>query len=125
MPTQTVNLQPVRARLLAVVGDPFEFRVILRDPDGDPIDVTLWDFRATVSTGRVRIDFEWAADDTGVSFWMRGDDTARLPQDREFPFDVAARQPTAGEGSTVLSGEMVAARRVTDPLRNDPELVPA
>ena len=122
---EIVDLRPTRARLLGVAGDPFQFRLILRDSDGDPVDVSAWTWRATVSTGRVRLDFEWAADDAGVSLWMRGDDTARIPEGREFPYDVACRQPTAGEGQTVLSGQMVMDRRTTDALRSDPDLTPA
>jgi hypothetical protein len=122
---EVVDLRPTRAQLLGVAGDPFAFRLTLRDPDGDPIDVALWDWRATVTTGPVRLDFEWAADDSGVSLWMRGDDTARIPTGREFPYDVACRQPTAGEGMTVLSGEVFMLRRTTDALRSDPDLIPA
>jgi hypothetical protein len=124
-PGEVIDLRPAAARLLGVAGDPFAFRLILRDPDGGPVDVTLWDWRATVDTGRVRLDFEWAADDQGVSLWMRGDDTARIPTRGEFPYDVATRQPAAGEGQTVLSGLMSVERRTTDPLRSDPDLIPA
>jgi hypothetical protein len=122
---EVIDLRPLTARLLGKAGDLFGFRLILRDSVGDPVDVTLWDWRATVDLGRVRLDFEWAADAGGVSLWMRGDDTARIPERRDFPFDVACRQPTAGEGVTVLSGVMVMERRTTDPLRSDPGLTPA
>lgn len=122
---EVVDLRPATARLLGVQGDPFAFRLVVRDLDGDPVDVTLWDWRGTVSTGRVRLNFEWAADAGGVSLWMRGDDTARLPARGEFPFSVACRQPTAGEGQTILSGHMSVTSVTADPLRSDPDLIPA
>lgn len=114
-----VDLQPRTATLLAYRGDPFDFHLRLTDADGQPVDVTGWDWRATVITGTRRIDFEWAAEGDGVRLWMRGDDTARLPANerRGFPYDVTTRQPDAGEGRTVLRGRMMVAQRVTDPLR--------
>jgi hypothetical protein len=121
----TVDAWPVSATLRAVAGDPFSFRVQLRDGDGELIDVAAWEWRATVTTGSLRLDFEWTADDTGVRFWMRGDDTLRLPTGKPWPFDVACRQPTAGEGVMVIAGQMTLQSRVTNPLRNDPDLVPA
>lgn len=127
MTAQVVDLLPQRARLLAYAGDPFSFRIEVVDEDGDPsVDVSGWEWRATVTTGNQRLDFECEGDETGVDVWMRGEDTARLPTSgREFPFDVTGRQPAAGEGTTVLRGEMTATRRVTIPLRSDPEAEPA
>lgn len=120
----TVDAWPARAVLRAVQGDPFAFRLVLRDPDGDVIDVALWEWRATVSTGTLRLDFETLADEGGVRLWLRGDDTARISTLRPWPFDVTTRQPTAGEGVVVLAGEMSVKARVTDPLRHDPDLSP-
>lgn len=119
-----IDAWPARATLRAVRGDPFAFRLVLRDADGDPIDVSLWEWRATVSTGALRLDFETLADDTGVRIWMRGDDTARLSTLRAWPFDVTCRQPSAGEGVVVLMGEMQTKARITDPLRHDPDAAP-
>lgn len=119
-----VDAWPVQATLRAVAGDPFSFRVQLLDGDGDVIDVSLWKWAATVTTGRLRLDFEWAADDTGVRLWLRGDDTARLPAGKSWPFDVACRQDAAGEGVMVVAGQMAIKARVTDPLRSDPETAP-
>lgn len=123
-PAAVVDARPIRARLLAVSGDPFTFRLVLRDADGDPVDVSLWDWAGAVTTGQITIDFEWRADDTGVWLGLRGDETVRLPVGRDWPFDVSCRQPAAGEGVTVLSGEMSTSRRVTAPLRDDPDARP-
>lgn len=122
---RVVDAWPVLATLRAVQGDPFSFRVQLRDPDGELADVSVWSWAATVTTGRLRLDFAWAADDEGVRFWLRGDDTARLPTTKPSPFDVTCRQPSAGEGVTVLALQMWVKSRVTAPLRSDPDLVPA
>jgi hypothetical protein len=119
-----VDAWPEQATLRAVAGDPFSFRVELLGDDGQPVDVTTWDFAATLTTGTLRLDFEWAADDTGVRLWLRGEATARLTPGRPVTFDVAARQPTAGEGVMVLAGPMEVMARVTDPLRSDPDTGP-
>jgi hypothetical protein len=121
---RVVDSWPLEATLRAVSGDPFAFRLVLLGDDGDPVDVMQWDWAATVTTGRLRLDFEWAADEGGVRLWLRGDATARLPVGKPLPFDVACRQPAAGEGVMVLAGKMMVKSRVTDQLRNDPETAP-
>lgn len=123
-PVAVVSAWPMEATLRAVAGDPFSFRIVLRDEAGDVVDVSLWEWRATVTTGRVRLDFETSADEGGVRLWMRGDDTARLGTGKWWPYDVACRQHEAGEGLTVLRGRMELKPRVTDPLRHDPDLAP-
>lgn len=124
-PERVVDAWPLEATLRAVQGDPFSFRLQVRDDAGELVDVSLWSWAATVTTGRLRLDFASAADDTGVRLWLRGDDTARLTTTKPSPFDVTCRQPSAGEGVTVLAGQMWVKSRVTAPLRSDPELVPA
>jgi hypothetical protein len=124
MKPAVVDAWPMEATLRVVAGDPFAFRVVLLDGDGQAVDVSLWDWAATVTDGRLRLDFEWAADEGGVRLWLRGDDTARLSPGRPVSFDVACRQPAGGEGVMVLAGPMMVKGRVTDPLRNE-ELVPA
>jgi len=120
-----VDAWPIEVTLRAVAGDPFAFRLTLLDEDGSAVDVTLWTWAATVlGQGALRLDFEWAADDTGVRFWLRGDDTARLPAGPALAFDAACRQPAGGEGVTVLAGQMILKPRVTDPLRSDPGTAP-
>jgi hypothetical protein len=121
---QVVDAWPMEATLRPVAGDPFAFRLVLLDSDGQPVDVSLWTWAATVTSGRLRLDFEWAADEGGVRLWLRGDATARLPVGRPLPFDVACRQPAGGEGVMVLAGDMVVKARVTDPLRSDPDAGP-
>jgi hypothetical protein len=124
-PAAVVDAWPQQATLRAVAGDPFSFRVQLRDADGQPVDPMLWDWSCTVTTGHLRLDFEWAADDQGVRLWLRGDDVARLPAGRGWPFDVTCRQPAAGEGVTILAGDMFVRPRITAPLRSDPYAVPS
>jgi hypothetical protein len=115
-----VSRLPAEARLLAYAGDPFEFGIHVRDSGGEEIDTTSWDWRGTVETGRARIDFTITPGPDGVAIRMGGDDTARLPHGKDFPYDVSTRPPGAPEGHTVLSGQMTAAARVTAPLRADP-----
>jgi hypothetical protein len=123
-PAAVVDAWPLEATLRAVAGDLFAFRVILLDGDGQAVDVSTWEWAATVTTGSLRLDFEWAADEGGVRLWLRGDDTARLPVGRPLAYDVATRQPAAGEGVMVLAGQMIVKARTTDPLRSDPEAAP-
>ena len=120
----TVDAWPAEVTLRAVRGDPFAFRVILRDDDGQAVDVSAWEWRATVSTGALVLDFEWSADEGGVRLWLRGDDTARLSTLRAWPVDVSCRQPSAGEGVMVLAGTMLVRSRVSDPLRHAPDATP-
>jgi hypothetical protein len=122
--TPVVDTWPIEATLRAVAGDPFAFRLVLLDGDGQAIDVSTWEWAATVSTGSLRLDFEWAADEGGVRLWLRGDDTARLTPGRPAAYDVACRQPAGGEGVIVLAGQMMIKARVTDPLRSDPDAAP-
>lgn len=123
-PPAVVDAWPLEATLRAVAGDPFSFRVQLLDSDGQPVDTTAWTWAATVTTGSLRLDFEWAADAEAVRLWLRGDATARLPTGRPLAFDVAVRQPAGGEGVMVLAGQMMIKARVTDPLRSDPDTAP-
>jgi hypothetical protein len=121
----TVDAWPREATLRAVAGDPFAFRLVLLDADGQPVDVSLWEWAATVhATSTLRLDFEWAADEGGVRLWLRGDDTARCAIGQPLGFDVACRQPAAGEGTVVLAGTMTVRARVTDQLRSDPDAAP-
>jgi hypothetical protein len=125
MTAATVDAWPQDATLRAVAGDPFAFRLVLLGDDGQPVDVSLWTWAATVvGFNRLRLDFGWQADDTGVRLWLRGDETARLPVSTPLDFDVACRQPAGGEGVTVLAGQMILKPRVTDPLRSDPDAAP-
>lgn len=121
---RVVDAWPAEAELRAVAGDPFSFRVVLLDGDGQAVDVSAWIWAATVTTGTLRLDFEWAADEGGVRLWLRGDATARLQPGRAAAFDVACRQPASGEGVMVLAGPMLVKARVTDPLRSDPDAAP-
>jgi hypothetical protein len=119
-----VDAWPAEAVLRIVKGDPFAFRVAILDAGGEPLDVSAWRFAGTVISDRLRLDFETAADDTGVEVWLRGEATARLTSLRPGRFDLAAMQPTAGEGVTILAGQVLVKPRVTDPLRNNPDLAP-
>jgi len=119
-----VDAWPKSATLRAVAGDPFSFRVELLGDDGQAVDVSTWAWASTATTGTLRLDFEWTADESGVRLWLRGDETARLTPGRPVSYDVACRQPTAGEGVTVLAGQMEVKARVTDPLRSDPDTAP-
>jgi hypothetical protein len=119
-----VDLQPQEVALLGIVGDPFSFHVRLLDDNDDPVDVSLWDWRATVTTGSERLDFDARPEGDGLVLGMRGDTTIRIPSNREFPFDLTGRPPSAGEGVMVLRGQMTMGPRVTEPLRSDPDAAP-
>jgi hypothetical protein len=124
-PGAEVGEWPAEAVLRIVKGDPVSFRVAILDAAGDPLDVSAWRFAGTLLDGaRLRLDFEWAADDTGVNVWLRGDSTARLTTLRPGRFDLSCMQPAAGEGVTILAGQVMVKPRVTDPLRSDPGLTP-
>lgn len=119
-----VDTWPAEAVLRMVKGDPFAFRLRVLDEAGDPVDVSAWRFAGTVASDRLRLNFEWAADDTGVDLWLRGEATERLTSLRAGRFDVSAMQPSAGEGVTILAGLVEVKPRVGAPLRNDPDIVP-
>jgi hypothetical protein len=119
-----VDAWPEEATLRVVAGDPFSYRVELRDDQGQPVDVSTWIWASSLTTGTLRLDWEWAADESGVRLWLRGEETARLTPGRPVSYDVACRQPTAGEGVTVLGGQINVKARVTDPLRSDPDTAP-
>ena len=125
MAAPVLDLQPARVRVLFYCCDPVPVRVRVLDELGDTVDVSDWEWRAVLTTGRERFDLETYPDEGGVTCYLRGDESARIPDGQEFPFDVAGRQPTAGEGITVLSGVMLGGRRTGAPLRSDPDAVPA
>jgi hypothetical protein len=131
-PRELIDAWPAEATLRIVKGDPFAFLVQLRDDDGDVVDTELWEWAGTVASDRLRLDFETAPGPDGCRLFLRGEATARLSALRPGRFDVACRQPAAGEGVMVLRGTVLVQARVTDPLRSDPdtgpregELVPA
>jgi hypothetical protein len=114
-PPRVVDQVPPTWRFRAYQGDPFDIQIALT-LDGAPADVTDWTWAAQISTGPDLIDFECSGEPDGVHLYLRGPDTLRLPQ-RYCPFDVVGRNPAAGEGRTVLRGLILAAVRVTPPLR--------
>lgn len=123
VPPTTVSLVPDEALLLMYSGDPFDFAVQL-SIDGAPADVSQWTWRASIETGRGRLDFEWEPEPDGVRLWLRGEETGRLAIDTALPFDVTGRDPDAGEGRTVLRGHVKVTARVTEPFRVGAEPVP-
>lgn len=125
MAAPVIDLEPARVRVLFRCGDPLAFRVLVLDDEGDLVDVSLWSFRGTVDTGRERLDFTLMPDEGGVTVWMSGDDTIRIPDGKPYPFDVSGMQAAAGEGVTLVGGDMQGSRRVSTPLRSDPDAVPA
>jgi hypothetical protein len=111
---RTVDQIPPSWRFKAYQGDPFDFQLMLR-LDGQPADVDGWNWAAQVNTGDDIIDWECTPLPNGVALYLRSIDTARLPF-RYVRFDVVGRNPLAGEGRTVLRGDIIAAARVTPPL---------
>lgn len=124
MSEAVIDSWPATATLRAVQGDPFAYRLLVLDEDDNPVDTSQWEWRSTVASSSIRLDFEIRPDDEGVWLWLRGDDTARLGTMVPYQFDVACRQPEAGEGMTVLRGMMFIQSRTTDVLRSDPDLRP-
>jgi plastocyanin len=124
MTASTIDYWPADITIRVIIGDPVSFTLRLRDTDGNIIDTSLWEWRATVDTGTYRLDFEIQADVDNVRFFMRGDDTARLTVGKPGSFDIACRPDAAGEGNMVGAGMVFARGRVTDPLRHNPDLLP-
>jgi hypothetical protein len=120
---QKVDLTPATVRLLAYAGDPFDLHLVL-SLDGAPVDVSQWIWAAWIAApDGVVIPFLTESEPTGVRLYLRGQDTARLPA-RFSPYDVTGRDPDAGEGRTVISGDIIAFSRVTPPLRGSAAVAP-
>jgi hypothetical protein len=113
-PEVTVDVRPESAALLIYEGDPAGFAIHLELADGSPADVAGWEWRAWISTSPPT-PFECYGEADGVTIYLPGRDSRGL-SGRTWRFDVAGREPSAGEGITVLSGTVTATRRVTDPL---------
>lgn len=120
-----IDLVPPSASLRAYAGDPFTFRLEVSYADGSPADVTDWEWRSAIRLEDRRLPFEHRPGVGGVDFWLRGDDTLLPRPGQGYPFDITGRHPDAGEGVTVLRGDFMTTVRVTVPIRNDPDLVPA
>jgi hypothetical protein len=94
-------------------GTPASLRVHLVLEDGTPADVADWAWRSWVGTGPPT-SIECFPEDDGVTLYLRGEDSIGLPG-RVWRFDVHGRSPGAGEGYTVLQGELTVQSRVTVP----------
>lgn len=112
---RTIDTSPPSYRFLAYQGDPIDVELQL-SVDGQPADVDGWVWAAQIDTGGVMISWDCTGLPNGVGLYLRGIDTLRLPQ-RDSRFDVVGRHPDAGEGRTVLRGSIMAAKRITPPLR--------
>lgn len=114
-----IDVRPVEVTWRIYQGDPQDLRVHLVLPDGTPADVAGWAWSAWIAT-QPRTAFECYGEDDGVTLFLRGPDTYGLIG-RQWPFDVACRDPAAGEGRTVIRGTIMATPRVTDALRSGAE----
>jgi hypothetical protein len=110
----TVDRIPPSYRFRAYQGDPFDFEIAL-NVEGQPADVDGWTWASLIDIGDDVVQWECTPKPNGVALYLRSADTARLPS-RYCRFDVVGRNPLAGEGRTVLRGEIFAAVRVTPPL---------
>jgi hypothetical protein len=113
-PDFTVDLRPEAMAWLIYEGDPSGLAIHLELADGSPADVTGWEWRAWVGTSPPT-PMECYGETDGVTVYLPGRDSRGL-SGRVWRFDVTGREPSAGEGVTVLRGELTATRRVTDPL---------
>jgi hypothetical protein len=110
-----VDLRPLSITWHMYQGDPQELRVhLVHQDDGTPADVAGWSWSARIAT-IPPTPFECFGEDDGVTLYLRGAGTYNLGG-RWWPFDVACRNPDAGEGVTVLRGQVLATARVTEPL---------
>ena len=113
-----VDLTPPLWSFRAYQGDPFDFAIAL-DVDGEPADVDGWQWAAIIRLrGGDVVAWECTGTPNGVELYLRGGDTMRLTSAAS-RFDVAGRDPLAGEGRTVLRGQIAATARVTPPLRRE------
>lgn len=110
-----IDERPLSIEWYMYQGDPQDLRLHLTIEDGSPADVAGWSWTARIGT-MPPTNFECLPEDDGVTLYLRGDETWNLVG-RWWPFDVAVRNPEAGEGVTVLCGQVLAKARVTDPLR--------
>ena len=108
-----IDVRPASCEWLTYEGTPATLRVHLELDDGSPADVDGWAWQAWVGT-RPPTALECYGETDGVSLYLRGADSVGLPG-RSWRFDVVGRDPAAGEGYTVLEGQLTVRSRVTVP----------
>lgn len=111
---QVIDSRPVNVTWLIMQGDPHDWRLHLVLLDGSPADVAGWSWAAWIGTNPPS-PFECFPEDDGVTLYLRGANTYGLIG-RYWPFDVACRNPLAGEGRIVLRGVIMATSRITQAL---------
>lgn len=110
-----IDQRPEEATWRVYAGDPVNLRVHVVKADGSPAPVEGWVWAAWAGTSPPT-PFECYAEDDGVTLYLRGSDSDLLVG-AWWPFDVTGRDPAAGEGTTVLRGQVCASPRVTPALR--------
>jgi hypothetical protein len=117
MRARSIDQLPASVICRGYQGDPFDWGLDLILEDGTPGDLDGWTWQGWIEAGDgVVIPWICTPDPHGVSLYLRGQDTLRLPSSY-CPFDVTGRDPEAGEGHTVVRGSILCQERVTPPLR--------
>lgn len=106
-----IDVRPLEVVWLMYEGDPQDLRIHLTLDDGSPADVIGWVWAANIGTTPPQ-PFECYPEDDGVTLYLRGADMTGLGRSW-LPFDVTGRDPDAGEGRTVLRGQVRVTARVT------------
>lgn len=107
-----VDLRPQEVTWYMYQGDPQNLRVHLVDEDGSPLDVVGWAWAGNIGS-RPPLPFECLPEDDGVTLYLRGADMTQLPVSVWHEFDVTGRDPEAGEGYTVIRGQVQVTARIT------------
>lgn len=107
-----IDVRPLEVTLLLYEGDPFSLVLHLVLEDGSPADVDGWAWAANIGS-RPPVPFECYGEPNGVMLYLRGADMAGLAALGLLPFDVTGRNPDAGEGQSVLRGQVRVTARVT------------
>lgn len=118
-PDAPVGLRPGLLNLLVLRGDEFRERLVWKDANGDPLDITGW-----VLEGQLREAYggallaNFVLDDVGlpdneVNLRLADTDTAALGEG-VFPWDLVRVSGGPSSPRTVLSGVAVVRPRATD-----------
>lgn len=113
-----VGLRPGSLNLLVVRGDAFRERLVWRDADGDPLDVSGWTFvgqlRDTYS-GALLADFtidRTGLPDNEINLRLSDADTVGLGEG-VYPYDLVRTVGGPSAPRTMLSGVVVVRPRAT------------
>jgi len=113
-----VGLRPGTLNLLIIRGDAFRERLVWRDADGDPLDVSGWDLEGQLRdtySGALLADFtidRSGLPDNEFNLRLEDTDTADLGEG-VYPYDLVRMSGGPSFPRTMLSGVAVVRPRAT------------